>query len=213
MFFNLKGGNQAHFKKADCRKVLSGGQAYRCGGNFWWHDVTWLASHRVPVSNTQIAEIQKFYFPPMSPPSTWPTGLAVTVCVDSSDGDAEGNYTTGGLQRVSPEEVCHALLFSVATAIKEKAPDDIMMKWKNVFLTVNMVFESIPPGEERYWRAQNLREEMVASGETVTRTVRQRIYDVAGFKMDKEKEAGQKITPEKIALMWHKKMKQLRRNS
>ena len=68
-----------------------------------------------------------------------------------------------------------------------------------------MVFESIPPGEERFWRAQNLREEMVESGETVTRTVRQRIYDVAGFKLDKEKEAGQKITPEKIALMWHKK--------
>ena len=55
MFFILKGGTQAHFKKADCRKVLSGGQAYRCGGNFWWRDVTWLASHRVPVSNTQIA--------------------------------------------------------------------------------------------------------------------------------------------------------------
>ena len=50
-----------------------------------------------------------------------------------------------------------------------------------------------------------MREDMVESGETVTRTVRQRIYDVAGFKLDKEKEAGQKITPEKIALMWHKK--------
>ena len=43
------------------------------------------------------------------------------------------------------------------------------------------------------------------SGETVTRTVRQRIHDLAGFELFLEIEAGQKITPEKIALMWHKK--------
>ena len=59
-------------------------------------------------------------------------------------GGADGNCTTGGLQRVSPEELRHALLFSVATAIKEKAPDDVLMKWKHVFLAVNMVFETKP---------------------------------------------------------------------
>ena len=150
-FTIAQGGNTAPFSKVDCHNVLANGQTYTCSGNSCWHDITWLANHRVPVNTGQIAEIQRFYFPPLDPPALWPSALAVTVCVDSPDMGALKDGT--GLQRISPEEVCHTLLFSVATAVKSKARDEILKKWKKVFLAVNMMFEAIPPGEERYWRA------------------------------------------------------------
>ena len=64
---------------------------------------------------------------------------------------------------------------------------------------VNMVFEVVPAGMPRFWKAQNLREDLVEAGESVRRSVRQRIYEVARFKAEREKELDHTITPEKIA--------------
>ena len=91
------------------------------------------------------------------------------------------------------------MLLSVAEAINAKADDTVLGKWSNLFRMVNMVFEVVPAGMTRFWKAQNLREDLVEAGESVRRSVRQRIYEVARFKAEREKELGHEVTPEKIA--------------
>ena len=63
------------------------------------------------------------------------------------------------------------------------------------------------PGDDRYWAAQNLREQLVDLGEVVKRSVMQWSFDVAGFKADKEAELNASLSPEKIAGMYSKNVK------
>ena len=126
------------------------------------------------------------------------------MCVDTP---AVDHKLFGALQRVSPEEVTHAMLLSVAEAITAKADDTVLGKWSNLFRMVNMVFEVVPAGITRFWKAQNLREDLVEAGESVRRSVRQRIYEVARFKAEREKELGHEVTPEKIAQEYAKQVK------
>ena len=83
----------------------------------------------------------------------------------------------------------------------------IANRWRKVLLTQQCCLAIVPVGDERYWKAQNLREEMVDKGESVKRTVVQRIYDIAGFKIDKEEELKVVLSSEKIATMYKTKMK------
>ena len=83
----------------------------------------------------------------------------------------------------------------------------IANRWRKVLITQQCCLAIVPVGDERYWKAQNLREEMVDKGESVKRTVVQRIYDIAGFKIDKEEELKVVLSSEKIATMYKTKMK------
>ena len=65
-------------------------------------------------------------------------------------------------------------------------------------LTIPMVFEVVQPGESRYWRSQNIREMMVEHGDSVRRTIKQRVEDVTGYKEDMEKESTTRLSSEKL---------------
>ena len=123
----VAGGSRAPFDQRECQLVLSEGRPYQCDGNFWWHEITWMNNHRVPISNAQIQAIQRFYFPPLAPPDAWPTNLNVHVRVDTPSVD---HKLFGALQRVSPEEVTHAMLLSVAEAITAGADDTVLSQWR-----------------------------------------------------------------------------------
>ena len=69
-----------------------------------------------------------------------------------------------------------------------------------------MTFEVIEQGDARMWRGQNLREERVDIGEAVKRTCIQRVYDVAGYKAEKEAECGQPLRAEKISKSYEQMM-------
>ncbi|CAE7679450.1 unnamed protein product [Symbiodinium sp. CCMP2592] len=179
-----QGGHQEPFAIGQAVKVFQRDATahYSCGGNFFWCDQVWMANHRVPINKGQVQEIQRFYLPPMDPPKefTYEVVAAVSAACD------EEFHKKGSFQRLSPAEPCHALLFSIHEAISAKAPEPILRRWKELLLTTPFRFELVPQGEARFWRAQNLREEMVERGITVRLSVRQRIYDVAGFKASKE---------------------------
>ncbi|CAE7245726.1 unnamed protein product [Symbiodinium sp. CCMP2592] len=179
-----QGGHQEPFAIGQAVKVFQRDATahYSCGGNFFWCDQVWMANHRVPINKGQVQEIQRFYLPPMDPPKefTYEIVAAVSAACD------EEFHKKGSFQRLSPAEPCHALLFSIHEAISAKAPEPILRRWKELLLTTPFRFELVPQGEARFWRAQNLREEMVERGITVRLSVRQRIYDVAGFKASKE---------------------------
>eukprot|EP00974_Lingulodinium_polyedra_P092943 9004631-Lingulodinium_polyedra.AAC.1 len=58
------------------------------------------------------------------------------------------------------------MLFSVAEAITGGADDKVLSQWRKLSLMVSMVFEAVAPGADRFWGAQNLREDMVEAGES-----------------------------------------------
>ena len=65
----------------------------------------------------------------------------------------------GSLQRVSPPEPCGAVLCSIQKAMELGASDDILRRWRDILLTTSFPLEVILPGDARFWRAQNLREQ------------------------------------------------------
>ncbi|CAE7207986.1 unnamed protein product [Symbiodinium sp. KB8] len=173
-----QGGKQSPFCLSDAVQALKAqGDTYEAAGNFMWQDHIWLANHRVPMNAGQIRAIQAFHLDPLKPPRSWPYELVLAV--DKADrGCLDPPH---GLQRLSPAEPCHALLFSVQTAIQQKAGDTTLKAWRNVLLTVSTTFELQPLGEERFWRAQNIREHQVQKGLVVQVSLRQRVFDVIGF--------------------------------
>ena len=123
------------------------------------------------------------------------------VAVETAD---EAGSETRGFQRLSPPEPAHALLFSVAEAVKKGADAGVLKAWKHLLLTTSFRFEVVPVGEPRYWRAANLREEAVNKGLMVTMTIRQRIYDIAGFKAAKDAQRDSPLTADQVAKMYEK---------
>ena len=70
--------------------------------------------------------------------------------------------------------------------------------------------EKVDLGEARFWRAQNLREEMVERGVTVKLSIIQRVYDVAGFKANKEASLETTLSPGQVAAAYEKHLKAAR---
>jgi hypothetical protein len=201
-----EGGSQCPFAQRDLTQVLGadGKAEYKCGGNFLWIDHTWLCNHRVPFNQGQIRSIQKFDYPFGDPPAAHPYDMHIAV----DDSDYKVTEHRGSLQRVSPEEIGHAVLFSVAEAIAApETTDDVLRRWRKLMLTMPFVFSICAPGDDRFWLCQNLREAMVEHGDSVRRTVRQLVHDVAGFKMEKEHGTDTTLSSEKVALQYKKHMK------
>ena len=72
------------------------------------------------------------------------------------------------------------MLFAVHRGIIRNDPQ--LPAWRALLLNVSYIFEVVPTADLRFWRAQNLREELVEKGVVSKMTTLQRIYDVAGFK-------------------------------
>ena len=74
-------------------------------------------------------------------------------------------------ERVSPEEPCHVALLSCQEAIQKKCSDDVLRRYRTMFLSVPCVLEAIPVGDDRYWRSINLREEIAQKFQTLVRSL------------------------------------------
>ena len=83
-------------------------------------------------------------------------------------------------------------------------------KWRDALLTASFKFEVVPAGDDRYWRAQNLRQEAIEMGIVSQLSVRQWIYDVVGFKTSKEDQLGKELSAAQVAKYYHEKMKYAR---
>ncbi|CAL1151682.1 unnamed protein product [Cladocopium goreaui] len=199
-----QGGRQMPFDQKMALKALEQGNnsGYKCGGNLFWHNLVWLAEHRIPLNEGQIKQIQSFSLPPLDPPPNFP--YVVTVAVDAVD---DASLTPDGhWHRLSPAEPVFALLFSICEAVT-KGDEAILKNWRRVLLTVDFEFFAIPDGEMRYWKAVNLREKAVELGQSVRLSLRQRIFDVAGFKKAKEDSSGTQLAAKKVASLYSQHVK------
>ena len=75
------------------------------------------------------------------PPSTF--DFALTLALDRADQSVTDN--PGSLQRVSPEEPTHALLFSIQDAIQAGHGDDILKRWRALLLSPDRVLVVLAP--------------------------------------------------------------------
>lgn len=197
-----QGGTQAPFDlQAAKRAVGSEAGCYKCGCNFMWQGIVWMATHRVPINAGQIRAIKK-ELPYNSPPKTFPFTVTVGVEPETLEQRPEGGWA-----RLSPAEPVHALLFAMQEAIEQGCTEPVLKEWRRVCLTTSFSFENVPVGEARFWRAQNLREQAVQHGLVVRMSVRQRIYDVAGFKLAREKQTGHDFGAEKVAQLYTQHLK------
>ena len=200
------GGTQAPFKQADMNAVLDRdgpGNYYKCGLNFMWQSFTWLSNHRVPINRGQIKELTRFALEPQRPPRHIP--FETVVALDSPTQNVMG--AKGALQRLSPPEPAFAVIFSIRDAISQEVGNDVLGKWRDALLTASFRFEVVTSGDDRYWRAQNLRQEAIEMGIVSQLSVRQWIYDVVGFKASKEEQMGKALGSAQVAKYYHEKMK------
>ena len=196
----MEGGNQAPIVQSELTHALTNKPTseVNAGGNFFWINHVWLANHRVPFNNTQLKNIAETNFPCLDPPACSPYRLHVAV--DTADFKIMEHV--GQLQRVSPEENDHFIIFQLANAIKQNASDDVLRRWRNMLLSIPFVFWLIEPGSDRYWKAQNLRELLVDHGDCAKRTTYQRVRDITGFKKDTEKAMNVVLSSSKIKEMF-----------
>ena len=198
-----EGGSEAPYVQRNCVMVLKNGKAFLCSGNFMWIEHTWLCNHRVPLNRGNIKYLMKTVFKHDDPPKTSPYRAVIGLSLDQ-------NASHGGLQRLSPEEIDHSILFAIELAIEQNVGDEILRAWLAFIRSYPMQFESIEEGDDRMWRGQNVREELVDIGEIVKRSVIDRVQDVAGLKREKEMDNGQTISSEKMAKVYQEKMKYAR---
>lgn len=200
-----QGGSQMPFDMKMALKALGKDEdsSYKCGGNLFSHNLVWLAQHRIPLNKGQIAQIQKFSLRATDPPATFP--YVVTLAVDAVT--EEALTADGHWHRLSPAEPVFALLFSVQEAIVAQAEEAVLKKWLRLLLTVDFEFLNVPDNEARYWKAVNLREKAVELGQSVRLSLRQRIFDVAGFKKAKEDASGSSLSTKKVAHLYQQHVK------
>ena len=204
--FNMaQGGSQAPFKQTDMQNVLdrdATGLVYKCGFNFFWQSFTWMTNHRVPINKGQIKELQQFALDPLNPPRHLP--FEIVIALDTGKQDVMASK--GALQRLSPPEPPFAAIFSIYEAITKGADDAVLQRWRLAVLTASFRFEVVVAGNERYWRAHNLRQENIEMGVVSHLSVRQWIYDVVGFKASKEHDLGKELSAAQVAKFYEEKM-------
>lgn len=186
------GGYQAPFDQSDCTSSLKRGEgsAYISGCNFFWQDHVWMANHRMPINDSQVQQIVRAQLKIDEPPARFP--FTITIALDSPNMQV-GDHL-GALKRVSPPEPAHALLFAIAAAITGQQPDGVLQRWKSLLLTTEFEFIVVEDGgDNRYWKYQELRQRAIEIGDNAKITTRQWIYDIMGFKMDKQKACGREM--------------------
>ena len=187
--------SQAAFCQERLDDALKAKVGLKACGNIFWTDFMWLANHRVPTNEKDVKLIMSKNFPLDNLPSAFPWD--VVIGVDSPDYNIMAHQ--GSLRALTPEEHRHAYLFQCAHALTIGMDPAVIRQLRDIGLNTTMIFELSSPGEAEFWKARNLRETLIESGEQVKRTTRQEIYDVVGFKVDTEKSMGGKLSSAAVA--------------
>ena len=85
----------------------------------------------------------------------------------------------GALQSVSLEEIRAAFLLAFARDIAAGAPESVVREWMK-FSWRRLCYMRLPP--QKYFRACQLRENLAAVNDAMTRTTLQKIYEVVHFR-------------------------------
>ncbi|CAK9033095.1 unnamed protein product, partial [Durusdinium trenchii] len=100
--------------------AMKSARVYVAQGNLFWLNVRQLTSPSVPINAASLVKMQKAFF------ERGPEKLSLeVVCGVSSFVDAKRfESMKGALQRISPEEIDHALILHVAQRINDGASEE-----------------------------------------------------------------------------------------
>ena len=93
--------------------------------------------------------------------------------LSAEDAEFKLDEHKGSLYRISPEEPDYAMIYSLEKAVIASGGETtpLLERWKKLCLNTVVSIEVIPEGEQRQWRAANLREELVDLGEGLKRSL------------------------------------------
>ncbi len=162
-----QGAPQKEYIESDARAALSVAGRYKCNGNLLWMDVIFNVTHRVPINLAQVREIQSYYLPDLlQPPEAFPFDVTVAVVPEhATHGQPALSAYFGTLQRLSPEEPAHALLFRIHEAIVAKVRVSVcvwQIKWRQrcicrsgAAFPLAPLLHSLPPARspQKCWRS------------------------------------------------------------
>ena len=170
-----KHARQAVFKLEEYQASIKNHKVYESAFNFWGACHTLAPQRGSPYNMMKIGWLRDKFFkqPRLDFPGT------ITVAVRS---DENPLASFGSLMLISPPEICHAFLLSVAEHVTLNVADDDLMVWRTCMLTVSFKFLQIDGNDARYWRPLQVREDAGLFGDAVKRTAVQRGYDVMEVK-------------------------------
>ena len=113
-----------------------------------------------------------------------------TVVVIAAHPGLDVLKNAGDLVRVSPQETMHGFIFACAEACKAGVNAEELHKWHRAMLSITFRFEKVLTVDDLYWRAANLREQVVSEYRAVALTPVQRICQVIEFKAAQERKNG-----------------------
>ncbi len=167
---------------------------YEAGCNLLWTDPLYTATPGIPVSQRSIKLLQQHYF---ASPAPFP--CAVVIAVQGEDMDPLA--CRGALQRLSPEDIVHALLLKIAEDIAFGADEAVLQAWRRTLLSTTFIFEPMENDDAKFYRAVSLRETFVTDFRAMARSAVQRVFEVVGFLTRKEK-AGQRLSAADVAAQY-----------
>ena len=138
-----EGGIMAPYNDEDFKLAISTTKTYKAGGNLFWVKLMKSAGfHKVPVNSKAVEKLMQHYF---ETPQALQHNIKVAVKAGEDPMEMRGN-----LDRISPEEMDHALLFRIHQRME--SPDcssDELDEWRNVLLSVTIEFVEITDTMDR----------------------------------------------------------------
>jgi hypothetical protein len=111
----------------------------------------------------------------------------------------------GALRRLSPETMCHAMIFAVADAIAANAAASVLEQWKTVMLTCSFMFHCIDNEDAIFWKTIQFREDVNHEYHTVALSPFQKICEIVSTKERLEKARGSSISDAALAQEYNQK--------
>ncbi len=195
------GGFQAKFNPRHCTAAMTSGLDYTAGGHFMWIDHLKSVNPEVPIMEARVMDLAA-QMPDAGQKLPW----IFTVSANFKTGD---QLPRGALFRVSPEEVCDAVLLTIsrdiqlltsATAADTKAGITAKLHaWKKTLASVTMSFVRLDGADDAYYWSLNARELTRGTAHAVAYNPLQDIMDINAFKRHKEKALGRLVAAKELS--------------
>ncbi len=192
------GGTEACFDKESYDLAIQSSMAeYRAAGSLWWIKVLKGGGFdKVPVNPAAVQQLKTFYF---HEPTIFPEPIVIGIGSDDDPMQLKGK-----LERLSPEELEHALLLRIAERMSSNAGPDELLEWRRVTLTVTLIFRAFDNLTDRLWHSISIREKLVMNYSTMARSAYQRIFEIVEFKALYEKLSGP-LNNQRLADLYNEK--------
>ena len=176
------GGNIAPWTSDAWAKKKATTKKLKAGANALWAAPFKTACPGVPTNLGQVNRI-KATKSPLRRCNVSDIGFSLHFALDSPDYDITQHF--GDLMNLSPNEYFDAALLTVFELLKMERTSLVtqaLQEWAHALMSVEAVFEVLPPGPERFYAAKRLRNKFEENHQETKRSARQECYEINAFR-------------------------------